>query len=223
MDHIIYVNGTANPEQITSDDLQDMRTDSKFVVDKFKGQQDVVKDLTLPNNFTAKFVGDDTTPYLYARHYRVTFQVPEYPDEEMYLLLSLIKCIVSPKVFAHLRFTEESVSTETEEYTANGEMDREMTEGTPRFIRKHLGLKVHELFSFLTDDQVDSVVTVMQSQLHNRTAVGDVAFLGLLQHVGIPEDTAVDVFNTMLEDVSIALQGLGIDILEPDACVNWNC
>lgn len=223
MDHIIYVNGTANPEQITSDDLQDMRTDSKFVVDKFKGQQDVVKDLTLPSNFTATFVGDDTTPYLYARHYRVTFQAPEYPEEEMCLLLSLIKCIVSPKVFAHLRFTEESVSAETEEYTANGEMDREMTEGEPRFIRKHLGLKVQELFSFLTDDQVDQVVTVMHTQLHNRTAVSDVAFLGLLQHVGIPEDVTVDVFNTMLEDVSIALQGLGIDILEPDACVNWNC
>lgn len=226
MDNLIYINGTANPEQITSDDIQDMRTDTKFVVNKFKGQQDLVKDLTLPSKYTATFLEDEALPHLYARHYRATFAVPEYPEEEMCLLISLVKGVVTPNITVHVRLSQETLPGEKQE-VAEAQDDpkfaSEMLEGESWFIKDQLGKKVQELFPYLTTTQVEDVVIVLNAQLAARTSVSDKTFLAFLHRAGIAEDTDVTVFNTMINDVSNALAGLGIDILEPDAKVNWNC
>lgn len=218
MENSITVLGHTNPEKLTSDDLRILVEEGVAHV-----SYNIDDDAPVPKKFTALFVEEQASKNSYLRVYRATIDAEETQQDAIDIMVIVIRSLFSQKLLINvgLDIMTPSEREERKSLPSGGEINMAIAE--EKFIAEQLEGKLEELFPYLTEAQVVNVRELLVQDMHAGYSRPDDVLLQLLHSYGISEDTPIDIFKTMTNDVLCALSGLGIDIVEPGASVMWTC
>lgn len=218
MENSITVLGHTNPEKLTSDDLSILVEEGVAHV-----SYNIDDDAPVPKKFTALFVEDQVSKNSYLRIYRATIDAEETKQDAIDIMVIVIRSLFSKALLINVGLDIMTPSEREERKKKPTLAEINMAVAEEEFIAEQLDGKIEELFPYLSEAQVVDVRELLVQDMYKGYGRPDDILLHLLHSYGISEDTPIDIFKTMTNDVLCALAGLGIDIVEPGASVKWTC